>query len=82
MYFGQVKIFPPNSKILGMCSCISLLLKWGGDPDVSDNDGQTALFISLCEGYRECVDILIDAGSSLKIVTKVTHHTHTHTHTT
>ena len=45
---------------------------------MSDNDGQTALFISLCEGYRECVDILIDAGSSLKIVTKVTHHTHTH----
>lgn len=52
-------------------SCMSLLLKWGADPSRADNDGQTPLFVSLCEGYRECVDLLMDAGSSLQLITKV-----------
>ena len=54
------------------CSCISLLLRWGANPSLSDVDGQTALFFALCEGYRECVDVLLDApGNSLLTITKV-----------
>ena len=69
---GISNIQPCNDLSPTPCSCLSLLLRWGANPSLSDVDGQTALFFALCEGYRECVDVLLDTpGDSLLTITKV-----------
>lgn len=50
-----------NKNIL--LTVIQLLLNFGADPNVKNNDGQTALSGAGDEGHEEIVKILIEAGA-------------------
>lgn len=56
---------PPRSRSL------KLLLDSGGNPSYQDHEGQSPLFLALCEGKTDCINLLLDFGSSLQTVTKV-----------
>ena len=54
-----------------MNSSLQLLVDIGGNMNHQDLEGQTPLFLALCEGRKECIERLMEANSSLQAVTKV-----------
>ena len=62
----QLTFFP-----LCLCSSLRLLLEWGEHANPQDCKGETPLFLALCEGRDQCLDSLLEAGSSLQVVTTV-----------
>ena len=52
-------------------SSLRLLVEWGGQASPQDSQGETPLFLALCEGHCQCIDVLLEAGSSLQVVTTV-----------
>ena len=45
-----------------------LLLDRGANPDIQDNDGDTALIIASSRGYRKIVKLLLENGSNVDII--------------
>ena len=59
---------------------VQLLLQHMAHPDACTTNGYTPLHISAREGQLDTAAVLLEAGASHSLATKVETHTHVHTH--
>ncbi len=52
-------------------SSVKVLMEFGADPNLRDNCDQTSLHLALRSGHGPTAQCLLQAGTSLTIVTKV-----------
>ena len=52
----------------GHIDVVKVLLDGGANPDISDNEGSTALHIAVLEGHFDVVKVLLDGGADPDIV--------------
>lgn len=74
LYFGQVTLQKSNPVIINhnlVFRCVEFLIAYDADINHAADGGQTPLYLACKNGSKECIKLLLEAGSDRSVKTRV-----------